>query len=269
MILKKSNIFLEIILFFSSFCYLKFFNVGTATDLQLYYFVFSCIFLFFTIKKVDKIVLISGVTLTLLLSFNFILDYKDLLSYFRGGFAYISFLVVFYTFYKLCKKIDIKIIESRIKLYFITWNLVGIIQMIDNTLFIFWRNRDGMAGGRGSISLATEPAYYVFFLILSSLILYSIDSKNRYYFLISLLLAVVVAKSFTGVFYLLIFTVIIYMNKKNILIVSLFSLIMLILIIIFAQNIPKDTDYRILMLLKRFVENPAKLFLVIEVQVIV
>lgn len=250
------NIFFEIIFFFSSFCYIKFFNIGTNTDLQIYYFVVSLIFLLLTIEKINKEILIITIILFLVLIYNFFIDYNDMFSYFRGAYGYISFLVIFYTTYKFCNIIDLKKIEKRVKIYFVMWNIVGLIQCFDKSLLIFWRNRAVIGDGRGSISFATEPAYFVFFLILSSSILYSINLKNKYYFLISLFFSIILAKSFIGMSYLLIITTIVFLNKKNILkIISLvigFSLI----IYSFGYNIPQNIDYRILKLLREIIRNP-------------
>lgn len=256
MIFQKYNIFFELILFFSSFCYIKFFNFGTSTDLQLYYFIICLLFLIITIKKIDKTILISTTLLLITLIFNLFIDYKDFFSFFKGSYSYISFVVVFYSIYKLCKKITIKKIEKRIKFYFILWNIAGIIQLFDNSLVIFWRNRITIEGGRGSISFGTEPAYYVFFLILSSMILYSINKKNKYYFCISLFFSGILAKSFTGMFYLLIIIVLIYLNKRNILKMIPVVSVLIITLIIFGYNIPQNAEYRILKLLRGVVRNP-------------
>lgn len=259
--LKKYDIFFEIIFFFSSFCYIKFFNLGTNTDLQLYYFITSLIFLILTIKKINKEILIITIILFSVLIYNFFLDYNDFSSYFRGSYGYISFLVVFYTTYKFCNIIELKKIEKRVKNYFTLWSIVAIIQVFDNSLLIFWRNRATIGGGRGSISFATEPAYFVFFLILSSSILYSINPKNKYYFLISLLFSVILAKSFIGMLFLLIIIIIVYLGKKNVIKIIIIGIIGIIAIPTLVSFIPVDTEYRFLRLMKSILNNPKLLLL--------
>lgn len=259
--LKKYNIFFEIIFFFSSFCYIKFFNIGTNTDLQLYYFIASLIFLILTIKKINKEILVITIILFLVLIYNFFIDYNDFSSYFRGSYGYISFLVVFYTTYKISNVIELTEIEKRVKSYFILWSIVAIIQVFDNSLLIFWRNRTTIEGGRGSISFTTEPAYFVFFLILSSLILYSINQKYKYYFLISLFFSVVLAKSFVGTFFLLIINVIAYLRKKNIIKIIIIGIIGIIVMPTLVSLIPLDTEYRFLKLIRGILNNPRLLLL--------
>lgn len=261
MISQKYNIFFELILFFSSFCYIKFFNIGTNSDLQLYYFTICIIFLIMTLKKINKEILIGVSILLIVLTYNLFIDYRNLSSFFRGSYSYISFVIVFYTIYKLCKKINLKKFEKRIKSYYIIWNIVGIIQVFDNSLITFWRYRAGIEGGRGSISFGSEPAYYVFFLILSSMILYSINRKNKYYFIISLIFSGILAKSFLGTAYLLVIVIIVYSNRKNILKMILISIMLTFVMIIFAYNIPNNVNYRILKLLREIVKNPFSLII--------
>lgn len=147
------------------------------------------------------------------------------------------------------------------KNYFTLWSIVAIIQVFDNSLLIFWRNRATIGGGRGSISFATEPAYFVFFLILSSSILYSINPKNKYYFLISLLFSVILAKSFIGMLFLLIIIIIVYLGKKNIIKIIIIGIIGIIAIPTLVSFIPVDTEYRFLRLMKSILNNPKLLLL--------
>lgn len=258
--LNKRKFFLEIILFFSSFCYLKFFNIGTNSDIQPYYFIVALLSILI-IKKIDRIDFICFIILFLVFSYNLFLDYKNLFDYFKGCYSYLSFFIIFYIFYKLCTIENIKIIEKRIKLYFIIWNLVGIVQIFDNSLITFWRTRATIGNGRGSISFGSEPAYYVFFLILSSLILYLINKKNKWYFLISFFIALGLAKSFEGVFYLLIINIIIFFKKENIWKIILLLFLFIFIILLLNSIIPENNNYRILNLLKMFLDNPLELFL--------
>lgn len=256
------NILFESLLFFSSFCYIKFFNIGSNSDLQIYYFVIGVIgIILFNFKKLNKKLLKSFLILFSVLTFNFFIDKSNLLSFFRGSYAYISFLIIFFVFYKLCLKIDLKKIERRIKIYFLIWNMVGIIQLFNNSYLTFWRNRVGIGNGRGSISLGTEPAYFAFFLILSSLILYSLNENNKKYFVYSLVSTLFLAKSFTGTGYLIVIIFLLYLNKKNSLKIIFLGIIIIILFVIIGHNISQDNKYRIFRLLRLAVYNPTSFFL--------
>lgn len=259
---KINKICLELILFFSSFCYLKFFNLGTKSDLQIYYFIVSFIVLIVSsLIKINKNMIKVLLCLAIISLWNLRIDYINSLSFFRGIFGYLSFTVVFFAIYKILNKKNLNLVERRIKIYFWIWNIVALFQIIDKSLFIFWRYRASMGQGRGAVSFATEPAYFSFFLILSSLILYSIDKKNKKYLIYSFISCSVLARSFIGIVYLSIIIFICYLNKKNLFKILGTAILILLLEYIIIQYLPENSPYRVVRLLKQFLKEPFLIFL--------
>lgn len=261
-IIKINRILFEVVLFFSSFCYIRFFNIGTDSDLQLYYFIGSFItVVYVSYKKINLEIVQLFFILFIGMIVNLFIDKNNLSSFFRGAYGYTTFLCVFYSFYYFYKKIDIKIIEKRLKEYYFIWIMVGIVQLFNNSYLTFWRYRLVIKGGRGSVSLAPEPAYFAITLILYSLVLYSINIRNKKYFIYSFLSIGLLAKSFVGLFYIITILFLVYFNKKNIkkiFLIAILLVLSLVMIKLFSANFLR---YRIIYLLNLFLENPKILIL--------
>lgn len=204
------------VIFFIIFCYTKIFNIGLSSDIQPYYFIMIVIsFLIVKKKKVknyEKILMVIFILTNMyILYFTKVVIFAQI----RGIYGYISMFLVSYMFYNFCFWINMKSLEKKIKFYYWIWVLAGIVQMKKNDAFIFWISRNIGNTGRGSVSFAPEPAYFSLFLILVSLIIYTIDEKNKIYFIISLFIALICAKSTVGIGYLLLINMVIYFNKKQ------------------------------------------------------
>lgn len=258
------NILFELILLTASLCYIKFFNIGTNTDIQIYYFIFCSIYIFvcFIEKKNKKIQYFNIKVIIYLIIFfigTFIIELvtsKINIIYFRILYSYTSFLCVFMCFINLYNDFSIKKIEKRIKFYYWAWNIVGFIQVFEKLAFTTWTNRVGSDSVRGSISLGSEPFYYALYLILSSLILYLINEKNKKYIIISLFPILFFAKSSQGLIYIFIIILIMFFNKKKIFSNFLLTIILL-LIIIFLFAFLKES--RIYLNFSKLLLNPKQL----------
>lgn len=255
--MKISNILFQITLFFSIFCYTKFFNLGTNSDIQIYYFLCSILSLLLITKK--KIIERNLVIIFILVNIYILICEKiRIFSYLRGLYSYISMGVLAYLFYNFCFFIKLKNIEKILKFYYWLWGIVGIIQMIDKNFGIFWINRVTHGEGRGSLSFSPEPAYYVFFLIMISLILYTINIKNRKFFITSFILTLISAKSAIGSIYLLMINNIIFYRKERIgKYISIIIFIVLILCISLYFNYER-VDLRIIRIIRGLLENFGK-----------
>lgn len=258
------NILFEFILLTTSLCYIKFFNIGTNTDIQIYYFIFCSIYIFTCLideknKKIYNFNMRIIIYSIIFFIFTFIIELsisKVNIIYFRSLYSCISFLCVFMCFINLYNDFSIKKTEKRIKFYYWIWNIIGFIQVFRKLAFTTWINRIGSDSMRGSISLGSEPFYYALHLILSSLILYIISEKNKKYILISLFPILFFAKSSQGLIYAFIIVLIIFFNKKKILI-NFLSIIILLLVINFLFVFLKES--RIYLNFSKLLLNPKQL----------
>lgn len=254
------NCLFQIVLFLSIFCYIKFFNIGTNTDIQIYYFIFSLIvFCLFFVKKINRKILYIILVFFIDFIIIYILKNRNNFLFLKGMYSYLSFLVLFSIFYKFCFYISLDKIEKTFKYYYWIWGITGIIQLFYKDFMVFWRLRAGNTGGRGSISFAPEPAYFALYMILVSLILYSINSKNKNYFFISFILSLICAKSIVGIGYLFLIMILIYSEKgKNLKFLFLF----LIIVVIFGFYLYFNFDsqeVRLVKILKSLLKNPKEI----------
>ena len=255
--MKLNNILFQITIFFSVFCYTKFFNLGTNSDIQIYYFLFSFVSLLLISKK--KIPEGKLVTIFILVNIYILLFEKiRFFSYLKGIYSYVSMGIVTYTFYNFCFLIKLKKIERILKFYYWIWGITGIIQMLNKNFGVFWINRITYGGGRGSLAFSPEPAYYVFFLIMISLTLYTINIKNKVYFLCSLILALISAKSTVGSLYLVIINIIIFYKKRNLGRYLFFVIFILLVICSIIYINYERIDLRIIRIARGILENLKK-----------
>ena len=123
-------------------------------------------------------------------------------------------------------------------------------------MFTFWRNRSSMAGGRGAISFATEPAYFSLTMIFISLSLFLINKENKKYMIYTLIVTLLIAKSSVGVIYSIIIIIIIYWNKIK---AKKYKYCLIFFIsILFSINYINNlnSNSRMAYILKRTVSNP-------------
>ena len=108
-----------IILNISIYCYIKFFNIGTGTDIQMYYLIFSILYLILNMsckKKITLDLVLSMVYTLFILIICLILGLEDnILNIIRGSFGYISFFIVFFTFCEILLVVRLEKIEKIFK----------------------------------------------------------------------------------------------------------------------------------------------------------
>jgi len=239
------------------FPYLKPFGVGTTSDVQPAPLAISLlIFITHTLqnKKInERVSEYLLFILTLMLLFLGIYGF-DAYYFFRGLYGYISIIIITCATTVITKKVGIHLIETSLKFVFSVWTVIGIVQMFDPEIATFWRDKLIITAGRGSISLATEPAYFCLVILLISLSLIVISPKNKFYLFLSLLISAIVAKSSVGVIYSAI--AIALFSSKRPLHLAIYAGIA-IATIIFSLLIFQDS--RIGSVLISFLSNPLKL----------
>ncbi|MEG2347702.1 MAG: hypothetical protein RSA05_06460 [Cetobacterium sp.] len=248
-------IFEKVFVILICFPYLKLFGIGMRTDIQIYGFLMGVIVLIINFKKLkfgnncknDCIHLFICVLIL------FVVNKKmDL----RGIFCYVSLIIIFLVGngLTLTKQKILKLLKIN---YFI-WSFVGCIQYFDNSLLLFWRDKFIIKGGRGSISLATEPAYFSIQLILLTLIILKLERKSKKYSLITLFISLIISKSAVGLLYSFILVLIIYKNKikRNKIKYSLLLILFLGGLSIFIYF---NQDSRIVKLMSKVIDNPIAL----------
>lgn len=259
---RINSLLFELFFLTISLCYIKFFNIGTDTDIQIYYFICSCFYiLFFLIfsKKMRSfnLKIIAFSFIFIIIMFLIELFYSNInYLYFRGIYSYISFLYVFLISVNIFRIFEKRKIEKRIKLYYWIWNVVGFIQLFDKYAFTNWTNRVGTNLVRGSISLGSEPFYYAIYLIITSIILYLLDKKNLKYLFYSLIPIFFFANSTQGLLYLIIAILIIMFEKKYF---FLYCFIPILLVLLIFFTMPLLEGKRIYFLLTTAFSNPLKL----------
>ncbi|MDR3165391.1 MAG: hypothetical protein LBU13_07410 [Synergistaceae bacterium] len=240
------------------FPYFKLFGVGTDTDIQLYTFgVAALIVLANMAVGGEKRVIFCGqansflqycvllaamiVTVTIIRAFG--LDYV-FFYYLRGFMPYFTIIILPLATYITISKCGIAQMERLLKFAYYAWIIVGVIQIVFPDFMMDIKSRTFNGGGRGSVSMAPEPAYYAIQLLLINFILYIVDAK-RYKWLIcpTALTVLLVALSATGTFYVLCFMFVFYATRKMMLPLLLVVLASVGLMFLFRHNLEQTRLY--------------------------
>lgn len=186
------------------FPYLKPFNIGTSSDIQPLPLAASLLILIlktYTTKRIHKT---SAIYITFIASLMIVFTALygfDAYYFARGFYGYASLTIVAFATGEAIKKLGYSESEKYLKIIFFIWSAVGFIQTFNPEFATFWRDKLIITAGRGSISLATEPAYFSLAITLISIALTCIATKNKVYLLLSLIISAVIAKSSVGVIY--------------------------------------------------------------------
>ncbi|WP_350648864.1 hypothetical protein [Pseudomonas sp. HY13-MNA-CIBAN-0226] len=184
--------------------YLKPFGIGTESDVQpipLLLSIFVVGASLFQKKRIDSLYFRSIVFIITMMVLHTLFFGFDGYYFIRGFYGYISIIFITMAVNIAYEHLGPKSLESCLKVIFSAWSIVGLIQVLDPQAFTFWRDKLILTTGRGSLSLATEPAYFSLALILTSLTLYILNKNNTKYILATLVLTLFVAKSSVGVIY--------------------------------------------------------------------
>lgn len=246
------------------FPYLKFFNIGTNSDIQLYALLFSMIILLMVsikIKKLSSLLLYLQIYTIFLVCILFFIDIlngnTDIFEYLRGIYGYISFATIPLAAYFALKILGEYKVEKFLKLFYWIWVVVGIIQILNPLLFTGWRIRSVVTNSRGVISLSNEPAYFSLALIIITLILITINgSKNNKYLFFSLIVILLVAKSAVGLIYISLIILIYKSGRINYYQVITSVLLLISIIGVIALFIKFKGDSRLATLIVSLIKDP-------------
>ncbi|GEM_PF-4046552 len=234
--------------------YLKPFGVGTDSDIQPYPLLLSLLVIMVNALKAKKISKTFSLSIFYIILFTILhVAAFGLDAYYltRGLYGYISILTITLSVLIVLKKIGVSSAEKTIKLVYCIWVGIGLVQLVDNRMFTFWRDKLIITNGRGSLSLATEPAYFCIAIILLAVCLYILNAKNHKYLICALLVSLFVAKSSVGVIYSGAVVAFFLLQKPQKAV--FFGFLLLAVTLLFAQSL---SDARISSVFINFIRNP-------------
>jgi len=263
---KVMNIVLYVFLIFVFFPYIKYFNIGLNTDVQIYAFVlgfFICIAnLIINHNNIDKIFIKITAYITFILIVLLAISlYKSnnvtIFNFLRGIYPYVSLAIIPWATSILLSKFRLNYIEKILKCFYWIWVIVGTIQLINPKLLSGWRDRAIITDDRGAISLASEPAYFIIMLILITLILLIINyQRNKKFIIFNIIVSILVAQNAVGLIYSILLLIVMNIHRLtisrilNILIgLVLFSIGVYILVV-------NNPDARLSYLIINIVQHP-------------
>jgi hypothetical protein len=243
------------------FPYFKFFGIGTDTDIQLYTFGVAALVVLSNEAGMGSerkkrvtfgrqansflryCVLLATMIMAVTVIYAFGSEYT-LFYYLRGLMPYLAIIVLPRATHIALSKCGVAPMERLLKFAYYAWIIVGVIQMAFPDFMVDIRNRTVSGGGRGSVSMAPEPAYYAIQLLLINLILYIVDAK-RYKWLIlpTALTVLLVARSATGTFYVLCFMFVFYTTRGMVLPLLSAVLVLVGLMFLFRHSLEQTRLY--------------------------
>jgi hypothetical protein len=251
------NILNMVFVLCACFPYFTLFGIGTDTNIQPYTFGVAALVVLANIIGAKKrvtfgrqansflrygvllAVMIAAVTVVRAFGSNYTLFY-----YLRGFMSYFAIIIFPLATYIAVSKCGVEPIERLLKFAYYAWIIVGVIQMTFPDFMNDIKYRTTNQGGRGSISMAPEPAYYAIQLLLINLILYIIDDK-RYKGLIcpTALTVLLVARSATGTFYVLCFLLVFCTTRRMVLPLLSAVLVSACLMFLFRRSLEQTRLY--------------------------
>ncbi len=272
MIIKSSKILSVNRLLICLFIFSCFFPCVTflpsVTDSQPYAFIFSLLLMFLYFERkiiIDFFYLFIVVLYSVLLLFFHEIDSMAI----RSLYCYMSMFFISYITYRTFHLFNDSFYKIYKSIVFI-WFIVGFIQTFiepDFLYFLVARNlkSSSLSGGRGVISLMTEPAGYgqmcLCFIIIGYLNFEKKYKMKLIYFLLIIQL-IFFAKSSTYIFVFIVSFVLFYFYKIifNKDVYSIAFIFILLLLFYFVLPIVLDSflDYRIGYLLRYLFNNPSE-----------
>ncbi len=203
-----------------------------ASYLQPFALVCAFIICLINSKKIIKLAKLDDFAILILIFFGLIFilfikifnaylnnDYSALFEFNFGYLSPISFLIIYHAYKSALNQSDLKNIAIIFKWMTLLYFFVGLAQIIINPNFLTFLvggNKTGLfgeAGGRGTISLASEPSYYAFQMIAIATILALCES--RFFAILAILQIFFIAISSTGISILIISIILLlFINKK-------------------------------------------------------
>jgi hypothetical protein len=247
-----------LVLFFLFFPYVTLVSFGT--DIQpwgiLLATVFSTILFLcrYKFKKVFIFLLIPMIFSVLILPLG-----DDQFSSIRSVAGYFTIALTPLVFHYALKK-HYTITVNFLKLTVIVYLFVGIVQIIfDANFMTLLLNRGVSGGGRGVVSLSSEPTFYGLICLFLILIFSALETKNKYIYIYLLLFQIIfLAQSSMTILFLLIFMLYYSLFKVS----SYFLLIVFLCgVIIFIAFNFIHLDSRIFHLLDMAIMEPERLML--------
>lgn len=265
------NILKLIVYIFLIFCfipYIKVFNLGTNTDIQIYSLIFGVLIIFICIIS-KKIILprkliyyqIYFIYIVIILFLIYLLNLSngevEFSGYLRGIASYLFFIIIPIATFISMNFISEKALGIIIKIIYFIWVGVGIVQLFNPYFFTEWLGRKNITPDRGVISLANEPAYFSITLILLSVILVILNKdKNIKYTIFTLILSVFLAKSAVGLIYSLVLVFLLTANKNRVKRLSYLILIGVLILLGLTSFVNLKPDSRLSIIILSLIESP-------------
>ncbi len=204
-----------ILLFLVCFPFVKWFGLGTSSDVQTYCLIYSFLLVMFysakgklymnkNMKKLFIFIVVgiaAGLFFTILVSgTSFIGAPRYIVTY----LGYVIYTLLFYNVFKKCNGINENVLKISINVYLV----VGLVQFFLDSGFMYsWVSNTRTTANRGVISLASEPSFYGYMCIY--FLLFAIHFKrNRILYVLNLLFQIfVLAQSSVNILYLMILAV--------------------------------------------------------------
>ncbi len=186
--------------------YIMWLGVGTQSDVQPYPLVVSILVIglnFRLLRRSDRAVGALFVAALFISALQVILASSASGIILRGLYGYLAIAPLTLAWILLARRYGIQNFRRALEVFFWTWLAIGVVQLFAPSFATFGREKLIMSAGRGSLSLATEPAYFAFALILLAIAIALLGGSSRI-LLVATLGTVLVARSGVGSIYALV-----------------------------------------------------------------
>lgn len=201
--LEHPSFTLIVTVVFLTLPYIKWFGVGMPTDVQPYPFAVAVLVILlnwrYSTRRDGAIaaLVLFAIALSVL---QVIAEPAAIAKSARGLYGYLTIGFLIWGWVLLIRRYGSSRIQIALKTSFWLWVGVGVAQLFIPTFGDFWRDKLVSTDDRGTLSLATEPAYFAFAVTLLALTIYVLGGPYRY-LLYATATVILVAQSTVGLVY--------------------------------------------------------------------